>query len=40
VIDLDMDFDYKGRMQEIHSELAELNEEAVKLMEQIQSVEI
>jgi type I restriction enzyme M protein len=33
-----MDFDYKERMQEIHTELAALNEEAVKLMEQIQLV--
>ena len=39
-IDIDMDFDYKGRMKEIHEELAKLNEEANILMEQIQSVEI
>jgi type I restriction enzyme M protein len=40
VVDLDMDFDYKGRMTEIHSELAALNTEAVALMKQIQSVGI
>ena len=39
-IDIDMDFDYKGRMAEIHSELAALNEEANQLMEQIQSLEL
>jgi type I restriction enzyme M protein len=37
-IDIDMDFDYKGRMAEIHAELSKLNEEANGLMEQIQSV--
>jgi len=37
-IDIDMDFDYKGRMKEIHSELGKLNEEANLLMGQIQSV--
>lgn len=35
-IDIDMDFDYKGRMQELQSELAELNKEANGLMEKIQ----
>lgn len=39
-IDIDMDFDYKGRMTEIHSELAELNTEANALMSQIQSVKL
>lgn len=39
-IDIDMDFDYKGRMAEIHNELGNLNEEANTLMEQIQSVEL
>ena len=39
-IDIDMDFDYKGRIQEIHTELAQLNKEANDLMEQIQSVEV
>lgn len=39
-IDIDMDFDYKGRMAEIHSELSELNEDANNLMNQIQSVEL
>lgn len=39
-IDIDMSFDYKGRMIEIHSELASLNEEANVLMNQIQSVEL
>ncbi len=37
-IDIDMDFDYKGRMAEIHSELSQLNEEANMLMGQIQSI--
>jgi type I restriction enzyme M protein len=37
-IDIDMDFDYKGRMAEIHSELESLNKEASDLMNQIQSV--
>ena len=37
-IQIDEDFDYKGRMKEIHSELAELNTEANDLMNQIQSV--
>lgn len=37
-IEIDMDFDYKGRMQEIHEELEELNSEANALMNQIQSV--
>ena len=39
-IDIDMDFDYKGRMAEIHSELSVLNEEANTLMNQIQSLEL
>lgn len=39
-IELDMDFDYKGRMAEIHTELATLNKEAATLMNQIQSVEL
>ncbi len=39
-IDIDMDFDYKGRMKEIHSELAKLNKEANNLMGQIQSVKL
>jgi type I restriction enzyme M protein len=38
VVTLDMDFDYQGRMTEIHSELATLNEEANALMQQIQKV--
>ena len=38
--DIDMDFDYIGRMSEIHSELATLNEEANTLMNQIQSIMI
>lgn len=37
-IDIDMDFDYKCRMKEIHSELAALNIEANDLMSKIQSV--
>ena len=39
-IDIDMDFDYKGRMTEIQSDLATLNDEANTLMNQIQSVEL
>lgn len=39
-IDLDMDFDYQGRIKEIHSELASLNNEANDLMAKIQSLEI
>lgn len=39
-IDIDMDFDYKERMAEIHSELNTLNEEASQLMNQIQSLEL
>lgn len=39
-IDIDMDFDYQGRMAEIHAALGTLNEEANQLMEQIQSVEL
>lgn len=39
-VELDLDFDYKGRMAEIHNELAALNQEAVVLMEQIQSVKL
>lgn len=36
-IDIDMDFDYKGRMAEIHAELEELNKDANALMSKIQS---
>ncbi len=39
-IDIDMDFDYKGRMEEIHKELAQLNNEANALMEKIQGVRL
>ena len=39
-IDIDEDFDYQGRMAEIHSELAQLNDEANDLMKQILSVEV
>lgn len=39
-IDIDLDFDYKGRIAEIQNELSELNEEAKTLMNQIQSVEL
>ena len=38
-IDIDMDFDYKGRISEIHTELEELNKEATDLMNQIQSLD-
>ena len=36
-IKIDENFDYKGRMKEIHSELADLNKEANEIMEQILS---
>lgn len=39
-IDIDMEFDYKSRMQELHYELAVLNEEANQLMNQIQAVKL
>lgn len=39
-IDIDMDFDYQGRMAEIHNELSALNEQANTLMNQIQSVRL
>ena len=39
-IDIDEDFDYQGRMAEIHSELTQLNDEANELMKQILSVEV
>lgn len=39
-VEIDMDFDYQGRMAEIHTELAQLNEEANELMGRIQNVEI
>lgn len=39
-IDIDMDFNHKGRMAEIHSELAILNDDANVLMDQIQSVKV
>ncbi len=39
-IEIDMDFDYKGRMAEIHTELGQLHQEANGLMQQIQSVQL
>src|SRR5690606_22799284 len=39
-IDDDMDFDYKTRMTEIHTELAQLNIEANSLMKKIQAVKL
>ncbi|BDD13121.1 restriction endonuclease subunit M (plasmid) [Fulvitalea axinellae] len=39
-IDIDMDFDYKGRLREIHSDLAELNGKAEALMAKIQEVRL
>ncbi|CAM4255008.1 type I restriction-modification system subunit M [Zobellia nedashkovskayae] len=39
-VDIDMDFDYKTRMTEIHTELAKLNTEANSLMKQIQAVKL
>lgn len=38
-IQIDENFDYQGRMVEIHQQLAELNDEANELMEKIQGVE-
>ena len=39
-IEIDMDFDYKSRMETLHEELATLNTEANQLMNQIQSFEL
>lgn len=39
-IDIDMNFDYKGRISVIRSELTKLNEEAIQLMKKIQGVEL
>ena len=39
-IDIDMDFDYKGRISEIHADLDVLNSEANELMNQIQSLRL
>ncbi len=39
-LDIDLDFDYQGRMSEIHQELAQLHQEANLLMNQIQAVEL
>jgi len=39
-LDIDMDYDYKGRMREIQAELKQLNEEANALMEQIQAISL
>ena len=39
-IQIDHDFDYKGRMAEIHKELTELNKDANYLMNQIQTVNL
>lgn len=39
-IEIDMDFDYKSRMKELHSELATLNTEANELMNKIQGFEL
>lgn len=39
-IDIDEDFDYKGRMSEIHDELGKLNSESVELMKAIQAVKV
>ena len=39
-IQIDEDFDYKGRMAEIHNELAELNSESVELMNAIQGLKL
>jgi len=39
-IDIDEDFDYKGRMGAIHDELTKLNSESVELMKAIQAVRV
>ena len=39
-INIDMNFDYKGRMAEIHKELRLLNDDANRLMDKIQAAEI
>ncbi|MEN8846440.1 MAG: N-6 DNA methylase [Candidatus Arcticimaribacter sp.] len=39
-ININMDFDYKGRMTEIHSDLTALNEQANTLINQIQDLEL
>ena len=39
-IEIDHDFDYQGRILDINKELAQLNEEANGLMNQIQSVDL
>jgi type I restriction enzyme M protein len=36
-IEMDMDFDYQGRMKAIHTELGSLNTEANDLMAKIQN---
>ncbi|MGO3804018.1 MAG: SAM-dependent DNA methyltransferase, partial [Psychrobacter sp.] len=38
--DIDMDFDYKGRVDEIRKELVQLNTQANELMVKIQKVEL
>ena len=37
---IDEDFDYKGRMSEIHDELAKLNDESIELMSAIQGLKL
>ena len=39
-IEIDENFDYKGRMHEIHEELAKLNGESVELMGAIQGLKL
>ena len=39
-IQLDEDFDYQGRMSEIHDELAKLNSESHELMQAIQGLKL
>lgn len=39
-VDIDLNYDYKSRMTELHSELAQLNKEAAELMRRIQSMEL
>jgi type I restriction enzyme M protein len=39
-IQIDEDFDYQGRMSEIHDELAKLNNESDELMQAIQGLKL
>ena len=39
-IQIDEDFDYKGRMSDIHEELAKLNKKSSELMDEIQGLKL